>query len=105
MLTLVPHILTWLFGLYDLKLNPVLLLGAMTGAGTCTAALNSVKENCGNPLPVIGYTVPYAMGNVLLAVMGALVVNIILYEPLIVFNNSDMYLTICFSLDSPSHYL
>ena len=76
-LTVVPHILTWLFGLYGLKLNPVLLLGAMTGAGTCTAALNSVKDDCGSSLPVIGYTVPYAMGNVLLTVMGALVVNII----------------------------
>lgn len=76
-LTLVPHILTWLFGLYGLKLNPVLLLGAMTGAGTCTAALNSVKDDCGSSLPVIGYTVPYAMGNVLLTVMGALIVNII----------------------------
>ncbi len=76
-LTLVPHILTWIFGLYGLKLNPVLLLGAMTGAGTCTAALNSVKDDCGSSLPVIGYTVPYAMGNVLLTVMGALIVNII----------------------------
>ena len=76
-LTLIPHILTWLFGLYGLKLNPVLLLGAMTGAGTCTAALNSVKDDCGSSLPVIGYTVPYAIGNVLLTVMGALIVNII----------------------------
>jgi putative transport protein len=75
-LTVVPHLLTWIFGLYGLKLNPVLLLGAMTGAGTCTAALNSVKEDCGSSLPVIGYTVPYAVGNVLLTVMGALVVNI-----------------------------
>ncbi len=76
-LTVLPHLLTWLFGLYTLKLNPVLLLGAMTGAGTCTAALNSVKDDCGSTLPVIGYTVPYAIGNVLLTVMGALVVNII----------------------------
>ncbi len=76
-LTIVPHVLTWTFGLYSLKLNPVLLLGAMTGAGTCTAALNSVKDDCGSTLPVIGYTVPYAMGNVLLTVMGALIVNII----------------------------
>lgn len=76
-LTVMPHLLTWIFGLHTLKLNPVLLLGAMTGAGTCTAALNSVKDDCGSTLPVIGYTVPYAMGNVLLTVMGALIVNII----------------------------
>lgn len=76
-LTVIPHLLTWLFGLYALKLNPVLLLGAMTGAGTCTAALNSVKEDAQSSVPVIGYTVPYAIGNVLLTVWGALVVSLI----------------------------
>ncbi len=76
-LTVIPHLLTWLFGLYALKLNPVLLLGAMTGVGTCTAALNSVKEDAESSIPVIGYTVPYAIGNVLLTVWGALVVSLI----------------------------
>ncbi len=76
-LTTLPHVLTWFFGLYVLKLNPVLLLGAMTGAGSCTAALNSVKDDAGSAVPVIGYTVPYAIGNVLLTVWGALIVNII----------------------------
>lgn len=76
-LTTFPHLLTWLFGLYMLKLNPVLLLGAMSGAGTCTAALNVIKEDADSPVPVIGYTVPYAIGNVLLTVWGALIVNII----------------------------
>jgi len=76
-LTVIPHLLTWLFGLYSLKLNPVLLLGAMTGVGTCTAAMNSVQEDCGSSIPVIGYTVPYAIGNVLLTVWGALIVNLV----------------------------
>ena len=76
-LTIIPHFLTWLFGLYALKLNPVLLLGAMTGAGTCTAAMNSVKEDSNSSIPVIGYTVPYAIGNVLLTVWGALIVSIL----------------------------
>jgi len=76
-LTVLPHLLTWIFGLYALKLNPVLLLGAMTGAGSCTAALNTVREDCGSPIPVIGYTVPYAIGNVLLTIWGALIVNMV----------------------------
>jgi putative transport protein len=76
-LTTVPHLLTWIFGRYLVKLNPALLLGAMTGAGTCTAALNSVKEDAKSVVPVIGYTVPYAIGNVLLTVWGALIVSII----------------------------
>jgi uncharacterized transporter YbjL len=33
-LNTIPHCLTWLFGLYVLKINPALLIGAMTGAGT-----------------------------------------------------------------------
>ncbi|MDP8214299.1 MAG: TrkA C-terminal domain-containing protein [Candidatus Euphemobacter frigidus] len=76
-LTSIPHILTWIFGLYAIKLNPVLLLGAMTGAGTCTAAMNSVKEDAKSAVPVIGYTVPYAIGNVLLTVWGALIVSLV----------------------------
>ncbi|MBU0735553.1 MAG: aspartate-alanine antiporter [Pseudomonadota bacterium] len=76
-LTCIPHILTWLFGLYLLKLNPVLLLGAMTGAGTCTAALNSVRDDSKSAVAVIGYTVPYAIGNVLLTVWGALIVSMV----------------------------
>jgi putative transport protein len=76
-LTILPHLLTWVFGRYLLKLNPALLLGAMTGAGTCTAALNTVKEDAKSVVPVIGYTVPYAIGNVLLTVWGALIVSII----------------------------
>jgi len=76
-LTCIPHILTWLFGLYLLKLNPVLLLGAMTGAGTCTAAMNSVKDDAKSAVVVIGYTVPYAIGNVLLTVWGALIVSMV----------------------------
>jgi len=76
-LTTLPHFLTWLFGLYVLKINPALLLGAMTGAGTLTAALNSVRDDAKSPVPVIGYTVPYAIGNVLLTIWGALIVNIV----------------------------
>jgi len=76
-LTSIPHLLTWCFGRYFLKLNPVLLLGAMTGAGTCTAAMNSVKEDSESAVPVIGYTVPYAIGNVLLTVWGALIVSLV----------------------------
>lgn len=76
-LTSIPHLITWLFGRYLLKLNPVLLMGAMTGAGTCTAAMNSVKEDSQSAVPVIGYTVPYAIGNVLLTVWGALIISLV----------------------------
>ena len=75
-LTLVPHILSMFFGKYVLRLNPVLLFGAMTGAGTITAALNALKEEADSSPPALGYTVPYAFGNVILTVWGTVLVYV-----------------------------
>jgi putative transport protein len=75
--TLAPAIAGLIFGKLVLKLDDVLLFGALTGAETCTAALNAVKEECDSMAPVIGYTVTYAFGNVLLTVWGTVVVNLI----------------------------
>ena len=57
-----------------LKLNPVILLGAEAGAGTTTAALRAVQDAAGSKLPVLGYTVPYAVGNILLTAWGPVIV-------------------------------
>ena len=37
----------------------------------------TLPSNVDYPVPVIGYTVPYAIGNVLLTVWGALIVSIL----------------------------
>jgi putative transport protein len=71
---LVPHTTAVLFGRYVLKMNPVLLLGACSGAGTATAALRAVQDEAGSKLPVLGYTVPYAIGNILLTAWGPVIV-------------------------------
>jgi len=71
---LVPHATTVFFGRYVLKMNPVLLLGACSGAGTATAALRAVQDEAGSKLPVLGYTVPYAIGNILLTAWGPVIV-------------------------------
>jgi putative transport protein len=63
---LLPHVAALLFGRYVLKMNPVILLGACAGAGTVTAALRAIQDEAGSKLPVLGYTVPYAIGNILL---------------------------------------
>jgi len=75
-LTLVTHVSGIAFGRLVLKLNPVLLFGAMTGAGTVTAALNALKEESGSSAPAIGYTVCYAFGNVILTIWGSLIINV-----------------------------
>jgi putative transport protein len=69
-----PHIAALLFGHWVLKMNPVILFGACAGAGTVTAALRSIQDEAGSKLPVLGYTVPYAVGNILLTAWGPVIV-------------------------------
>jgi len=71
---LTPHVVAVLFGRYVLKMNPVIMLGACAGAGTVTAALRSIQDEAGSKLPVLGYTVPYAVGNILLTAWGPVIV-------------------------------
>jgi putative transport protein len=74
LVALTPHLAAVLFGRYVLKMNPVILLGACAGAGTVTAALRAIQDEAGSKLPVLGYTVPYAIGNILLTAWGPVVV-------------------------------
>ncbi len=76
-LTLTPHILGLIFGRFVLKMNPLLLLGALTGAGTATPSLNVLKEASDSSVPALGYTVPYAFGNFILTVWGAIIVHLV----------------------------
>jgi putative transport protein len=69
-----PHVAAILFGRYVLKMNPLILLGACTGAGTITAALRAVQDEAQSKLPALGYTVPYAIGNILLTAWGPVIV-------------------------------
>jgi putative transport protein len=69
-----PHITALLFGRYVLKMNPVILFGACAGAGTVTAALRGIQDEAQSKIPVLGYTVPYAIGNILLTAWGPVIV-------------------------------
>jgi putative transport protein len=69
-----PHFTSILFGRYILKMNPLILLGACSGAGTITAALRAVQDEAQSKLPALGYTVPYALGNILLTAWGPVIV-------------------------------
>jgi putative transport protein len=72
--SIVPHLAALLFGYHVLKMNPLILLGACAGAGTITAALRAIQDESGSKLPVLGYTVPYAIGNILLTAWGPVIV-------------------------------
>jgi putative transport protein len=71
---ILPHMVSLLFGYHILKMNPVILLGACAGAGTITAALRAIQDESQSKLPVLGYTVPYAIGNILLTAWGPVIV-------------------------------
>ena len=75
-LTLFPIIMGLIYGRVFLKMNPALLFGALCGAGTVTAALNSVREVADSNVPTISYTVCYAFGNVILTIWGSILINI-----------------------------
>ena len=71
---LIPHTIGILFGRYVLKMNPLVVLGACAGAGTITAALRAVQDEARSSVPALGYTVPYAIGNILLTAWGPVIV-------------------------------
>lgn len=75
--TLLPHIITMLIGKYLLKLDAVDIIGGLCGAGTCTAALNGVIDEAGSTVFALAYTPGYAVGNVLLTVLGPLIVALL----------------------------
>src|SRR5881392_3900676 len=73
-IAILPHTVSILFGRYVLKMNPVIVLGACSGAGTITAALRAIQEEAKSDLPALGYTVPYAIGNIVLTSWGPVLV-------------------------------
>ena len=79
LVTILPHIASVYFGKFVLKLDAVDIIGALCGAGTCTAALNGVVEEYDSSIFAIAYTPGYAMGNILLTVLGPLVVAICIH--------------------------
>ena len=73
-IAILPHMVAILFGRFVLKMNPVIVLGACSGAGTITAALRAIQEEAESDLPALGYTVPYAIGNIVLTAWGPVLV-------------------------------
>jgi putative transport protein len=72
--TLSPQIVGFCFGHFVLRMNPILLLGGLTGAQTVTAAMAALQERSGSPVPVLGYTPAYPIANILLTTWGSVMV-------------------------------
>ncbi len=74
--TIVPLLIAFVIGLYVMKMNPALLLGALTGAMTSTPSLNIVTSAAKSEIPALGYAGTYTFANVLLTFAGAMIVSL-----------------------------
>ena len=71
---LVPLISCTYYAKLVLKMNPVVICGSLAGMLTCTPALNALVSEAESEAPVNGYTVPYAVANVILTLLGPIIV-------------------------------
>jgi putative transport protein len=72
--TTLPFVVGIFAGKYIFKMNPAIVLGACAGARTTTAALGALEEEAKSKVPAMGYTVTYAVGNILLTTWGLIIV-------------------------------
>jgi putative transport protein len=74
---LVPHTVALLVGRYVFRLHPGILLGVCCGAGTSAPALAAVEAVADSKIPALGYGVGCAIGNILLALWGGVMVMLV----------------------------
>ena len=71
-----PALVSMVIGRWLLKLEVPMLLGAIAGQQCSTPAISALVGVTGNATPVIGYTITYALSNVLLPLMGPVIVGL-----------------------------
>lgn len=73
----VPMLLAPLIGKYIFRFDNAINLGCCGGARTSTASVAMVAEAAGSNVPMLGYTVPYAVSNIFLTLWGMVIVLLI----------------------------
>jgi putative transport protein len=66
----VPTFISWLVGLYILKMDPMVLAGAVSGARNSTTAMRAISDKSKSTIPSFGYPVPYALSTVVFLIYG-----------------------------------
>ncbi|NHC62099.1 aspartate-alanine antiporter [Paenalcaligenes suwonensis] len=72
--TSLPMLLAPLIGKYIFRFDPAINLGCCGGARTSTASVAMVAEAAKSNVPMLGYTVPYAISNTFLTLWGMVIV-------------------------------
>ena len=73
-IAVLPAVCSLLVGHFLLKFEAPVLLGAIAGQQCSTPALSAIQSAAGNTTPLLGYTITYAISNVILPLMGPVVV-------------------------------
>ena len=69
-----PVSLGFFVGHFLLRMNPALLLGAITGSMTSTPALEILNDMARSNIPALGYAGTYTFANVFLTLGGAAII-------------------------------
>lgn len=76
--TTLPLILGMLTAKYIFKFHPAIILGVCAGSRTTTAALGMICDAAKSQVPGLGFTVTYAVGNILLTIWGMVIVMLMI---------------------------
>ena len=78
--SIVPHLLTLLFGRYVLRMEPLALLGALTGSGTIAAAMSEIAQKAGpegGAYYAAAFTPAFVVGNIGITLLGPIFVALL----------------------------
>lgn len=79
-IAIAPHLLTLLFGRYVLRMEPLALLGALTGSGTIAAAMSEISQKAGpegGAYYAAAFTPAFVVGNIGITLLGPLFVALL----------------------------
>lgn len=79
-LSILPMLLALYLARYVFKFHPAIALGACAGAHDESAALLAVQDAVKSKIPALGYTVTYAVANILLTISGAVMVMLLYHS-------------------------
>jgi putative transport protein len=71
-IAVVPTLISYVVGLYVLKMDPIMLAGAVAGARNSTTAMRAISDRTHSAIPAFGYPVTYALSTVVFLIYGYL---------------------------------
>lgn len=80
MISIMPHLLTLFFGRYVLKMEPLALIGALTGSGTIAAAMDEISQKAGpegGAYYAAAFTPAFVVGNIGITLLGPIFVALL----------------------------